>query len=341
MRENDIRENPDAIRRILIIGLSCLGDNLLLTPAISLLRDTCPEAEMEIVVGPRAVEFARDNPWFSKYHILNKKKGVVGLVRLLRKGNYDLLIDFRTSLMPFFLKAKRKLTFFWEELSSDKNFTHESKRVLAFLAPYFGVVEEPELAFPLSNDERTRMARHFCARGIKNSEVVAVLNPGAKFAAKRWSRDKFVETGRQLAHEYAARIIVVGGKREERLGREVAFGVGKTGAVNLAGKTTVRELAALLERADVMVTNDTGPMHMAVAVGCPVVALFGPTNPYRYGPVGRKHQVVHTTMECFPCSERSRCARQFECMNTITVDEVMKACRLVLDEGKQLSLFDV
>ena len=339
MRPTSLREYP--VEKILIIGLSSLGDNLLISGAVKLIRDTYKKARMEIVVGRRSIEFARDNPWFSGYFIFDKVQGVFPLIRRLRAKRYDLIVDFRNSLIPFFLRGKYKLMFFREEMLSDKFYTHESERTLGFLEPYFGRPAKAGLVFPVNNADRARVDAMMRDLGIRKSDPLVVLNPGASFPPKRWPKERFAEVGATLAKEYRAKIVVIGGQTEKHLAADVGRMIGPV-AYDCSGKTTVGELSALLERAHLLVTNDTGPMHLASAVECPVVAIFGPGNPYRYGPIGTKAGVVHDNMECFPCRLEGRCRKGFVCLNNVTVEDVLKAARLLLDEEEgEVSLFDL
>ena len=329
------------IRKILIIGLSCLGDNLLLTPAIKRIKETFPEGEFDIVVGPRAIDFVLENPWFENYFVYDKKKNIFKLIKKLREKKYDLIVDFRNSLLPFFLRGKFKLTFFIKEFFSDKIYTHESERILNFIKPFFGSEKEIKLYFPVSAIHREKIKEMFRSYNIKNSDTVVVLNPGANFEKKRWKKENFAEVGKELIKTYDAKIFIIGGKKERELTKEVKELINHKNVVDLGGKTNLRELAALLEKTDLMITNDTGPMHLASAMGCPVVAIFGPGNPYRYGPIGVKNCVVHADMDCFPCRVEDKCKIDFECMKRISVEQVLKAAMLILDEKQQPYLFDL
>ncbi len=331
------------VKRILLIGTSCLGDNLLLSPAMKLIRDTFKKAEIDLVVGSGSREFAESHPWFSHYYILQKNSFREWLKSLsqLRTIRYDLVVDFRNSLLPFLLRATYRMTFFWAELQSDKFFTHESERVMELLKPYFKIPDKIKLYFPLQPSEKEKAEKFLRALEIKRSDVLVCINPGANFPGKRWPVENFAQIGQKLIAEYEAKILVVGGAFEKPLAADLCGKIGEKGILNLAGRTSIRELAAILERCDLMLTNDTGPMHLAVAVGCPVVALCGPGNPYRYGPLGEKNQVIHSDISCFPCRYPTRCRQNFACMKTIETEKVIHACRFILDQGKQLYLFDL
>lgn len=329
------------LKKILIIGLSCLRDNLLLTPAIKKIRDTFKNAEIDIVIGPRAVGFVIENPWFSNYFVYDKRKGFWRLIKKLRSTKYDLIVDFRNSFFPFFLKGKYKLTFFIKEFFSEKFYTHESERIMKFLEPFFGKEEEIRLYFPVGNNYREKIKEEFLSLGIKPSDILVCINPGAKFEGKRWDKEKFGEVGKEIIRLYDAKIIITGSKEESQLTSEVKKIIGKENVFDFGGKTNIKELAAIFEQSDLLITNDTSSMHLACAVGTPVVAIFGSSNPYRYGPIGVKSFVVHSNLDCFPCVVESKCKIGFKCIKEVKVEDVIKRCCLILDEKVPPSLFEI
>ncbi len=336
------------IKKILIIGTSCLGDNILLTPAIKRIRDTFKDAEIDIVIGPRAIEFAVDNPWFSNYIVYKKGRRltwIVNLIKLLNKLNtkrYDLIVDFRNSIMPFFIRGRFRITFFLKEFFSEKTFTHEAERVLKFIEPYFGKEDNISLFFPISKKDRDDMEIFLKLIGVRPSDRIVIFNPGGRADKKRWSEEKFAEVGKELLENYnSLKIIITGTVKEDKIAETVKELIGSTDVFNLAGKTTLKQMAALLEKASLIITNDTGTLHLASAMHCPTVAIFGPTNPYRYGPIGTKNIVIHSNIPCFPCNEKRRCRKDYLCIKEITPSEVIKSAMLFLDEKEQPLLFEL
>jgi lipopolysaccharide heptosyltransferase II len=156
--------------------------------------------------------------------------------------------------------------------------------------------------------------------GGEGSKPLVAINPVAKWATKLWSIAKFAKLADRLIAEHDARIVFTGSQSD----REVIARIGslmKHEATNLAGETNLKILAALYERTRVAVVTDTGPMHLAAAVGTPVVALFGPTAPWRTGPSGSGHQVIRVGLECSPCFKRQ--CPSIECMEKISVEQVL------------------
>ncbi|MCM8759576.1 MAG: glycosyltransferase family 9 protein [Candidatus Omnitrophica bacterium] len=325
------KNRVDRIKKILIIGLSSIGDNFLISPAIKLIKEKCKDASIDIVVGPRSIVFVQGNPVFSKYYIWDKKTGIFHLKRILGNNHYDLIIDFRNSPAPFFLKADYRMTFFIKELFSRKFTTHESVRVLKFLEPYFGRCENVELYFPLKDEEILEYKKFFEKNGILDGSKVAMINPGAAFEKKRWGKDRFVEIGRYLISKYDLRVIVSGSSDEFNLADDIRRKINDNNCINLAGKITFRQFAYLLSKSALLITNDTGTMHLGCAMKCPIIAIFGPGNPLRYGPIGTKNIVLHTNRKCFPCRLEAKCDKNFICMEEVTVEMVISAIEKLLN----------
>ncbi|RPH41481.1 MAG: lipopolysaccharide heptosyltransferase II, partial [Planctomycetota bacterium] len=152
------------------------------------------------------------------------------------------------------------------------------------------------------------------------------INPGATYgAAKQWFPDRFIDLGRKLSER--GKLVVVGGPAEQELGEKVAKGVG---GICIAGRTSVTQLAAAIARCRLFVTNDTGPMHVADAVGTPMVAIFGPTDWIVTPPFGKNHTIVRHEIECSPCLKRVCPLGHHECMKKIDVGQVLRACEAKL-----------
>ena len=146
----------------------------------------------------------------------------------------------------------------------------------------------------------------------------------AKWETKLWSNDRFTELADGLIDIHGARIIFTGGAEELEINDPIISDM-RGRALNLAGKTTLRQLAALYEKADLVISTDTGPMQLAAAVATPVVALFGPTVVWRTGPSGPGHRVIRTGVGCSPCFKRRCPVHTQECMTVIAVERVMGA----------------
>ena len=186
----------------------------------------------------------------------------------------------------------------------------------------------PELVvFP---EEEQAMAGRFAQGGLTATDVVVGINPGSTYGgAKRWLPERFAEVTERLCHticesrEQQVSVVIFGAKGEERLGQEIAARLSSRSLV-LSGATTIRELMAAVKRCEVLLTNDTGPMHIASAFQVPVVAIFGPTDWRTTSPFGSAHVIVRQPVDCAPCLLRE-CPIDHRCMTRVTVDQVHEA----------------
>lgn len=152
------------------------------------------------------------------------------------------------------------------------------------------------------------------------------INPGAAYgSAKRWFPDRFAAVANTLARDLNAGILITGGSGETDIARDIETSV-QGSCLNLAGKTTVRQMMAVISQCGLFVTNDSGPMHVAAAFGIPIVALFGPTNPTTTSPLSDTVRIVRKPMACAPCLKR-HCPLDHACMEAITAEDVVDAAR--------------
>jgi heptosyltransferase II len=188
------------------------------------------------------------------------------------------------------------------------------------------------LKLTVTEGEREAMAARLARLGIERGAPIVTVNPGATYgSAKRWYPDRFAAVAETLSGEWSARVVVVGSTGEAPLAGEIEAAMRKP-AVNLAGKTTVRELMAILSLSSFLVTNDSGPMHIGAALGVPLVAIFGPTDWRRTSPWSPLAKVVRVEIDCSPCRRRV-CDRGHECMLGVTPEMVVDAARQLLPGG--------
>jgi ADP-heptose:LPS heptosyltransferase len=191
----------------------------------------------------------------------------------------------------------------------------------------------PSFPIPDGSKERQWVDLLWRRHRIGDRDAVCVIHPSARWETKRWPAARFAQLADALAAKEGIRIIIVGSGSEASRTDEMARHIAQT-AVDLTGKTDLLQLAALLRRSDLLVTNDSGPMHLAAAVGTPVVAIFGPTDPARVGPYGAGHIVLRKEVDCSRCS-RGSCVRDALCLKAVGVAEVLESVRTILSRAPQ------
>lgn len=327
--------------KVLVIRLSSLGDVVLATPVVEMLKKVHPSAEVDFLVKKEYSGLLEGNENISRIIPFDSKgthKGVNGLlaiVRQLKKEGYTHLVDLHGNLRSRIITG----------LLADSKTLRYKKQVLqrrmllwGLKPPTIHTVEAycsslssldvktdfiPLPSIRISQEEDDVAGERLRTFGVSNGLLIG-LNPGAKWATKRWTEEGFIEVGKRAISELGGRVLLFGGPDEKGLCERIAESIGE-GAFSVAGKAGLKETAALIKRCNVFVTNDSGPMHIATAVGTPVVAIFGPTvQEFGFSPLG-KSVVVEKGLKCRPCSLHGseRCPKgHFECMNKIDADEV-------------------
>ena len=321
--------------RILLIKPGALGDLLQITPVVRALADKYPGSEISMVVGNApSADLFRHNPLIHETIVFDRRREhgswfpFIQLWKRIRGGRYDLVINFQRSNLKVWLLALAALPCRILVYHKARGRTvHAVINHLETLAP-LGILPpdvSPRLEFS-PGPEGKQFATEFLGNNGRPGKHRVALNPGASHPVNRWNPDSFAALARRLVLELQAEVILIGGGVEIDLSRRIAEECGVT-VLDLTGKTDVLGLGGVLQCCSLLVSGDTGPMHMATAVGTPVVALFGAADPARTGPVGPGHRVIQAHgVACVPCRSRT-CTREryLECMEAITVEEVYRA----------------
>jgi len=347
---------------ILIVKTSAIGDVIHTLPALNALRRKYPaaridwlveEAAADLVIGHAALDsvlVSRRKAWvrdLKQGRFLDACRGFGDFVKRLRATEYDLLIDFqgllKSGLFVWLAKAKRKVGFgkgmehaegsyiFLNEPILPVNMDqHAAIRELLLLKAIGVESEDVVFGLPVTYEQRENVGQLLAAEGVDSAKPLVAINPMTTWETKHWRNERFARVADHLLNKGMA-VVFSGGPQDVRGIEEIrAAMTGK--AASLAGKTTLKDLAALYERVAVLVTTDTGPMHIAAAVGTPVIALFGPTAPWRTGPFGSGHRILRAEIDCSPCLKK-HCDHEHECMEQITVDQVVQAALAVIKGG--------
>lgn len=333
-----------SFKRILIRSVNWIGDAVMTLPAIGVIREYFPQAEITVLANPLVSQVFQHHDWVDKVITFDRHgrhKGFFGRIRLaaeIRQRAFDLAIILPNSLdgaivpwlagIPVRLGKKsdgRSLLLthgFPVALQPDG--VHQSMNYLAILS-YFGITgAAKEQRLNTTGDEDRAIAARLAEVGIGDSDIVLGINPGATYgAAKRWYPDRFAAVARRLALELGAKVVITGGPGETAIAADIEQDLAGN-CLNLAGKTTVRELMALLKRCNLLITNDSGPMHLAAAFGVPLVAIFGSTDHTTTFPLSNRAVVVREPVACAPCMKRE-CPTDHICMLSVTADRVVAA----------------
>jgi ADP-heptose:LPS heptosyltransferase len=316
------------IRRILVITLSNIGDIILTTPVIRALSKEFPVSRMDVMVGPNGRDIFDKDPRIFKLVVYDKHISIAEKRRLqlkLRKLKYDLVVDLRNTVFPLLLAPRYRTS---PIQSFPKEIVHKKERHLSRLFS-FGIEDLSERSYIHITKEDEDYADDLIKTNALTDPVV-VVSPGAKSHLKRWTVEGFAEVCDGLIGECAASIVFVGaGPDDKEIVQSVASKM-KNRYHDFVDKTNIRQLASLLKRSSLLITNDSAPMHLGCAVDTKVLAIFGPTDPKKYGPTGEFDAVINKKLFCSPC-EVAACKYGHECMKLVSADEVLDRAKMMIE----------
>ncbi|MFA5701842.1 MAG: lipopolysaccharide heptosyltransferase II [Desulfuromonas sp.] len=333
----------DTSKKILVRGTNWIGDAVMTTPALTALRSRCPQAEIVLLVNPLVAPLFQHHPAVDRVLIYARKgqhRGIRGFMRMvqeLRRERFDaaLLLQnaIEAALLAFAARIPRRagyvtdgrrlfLTDPVELRAADKKLHHTAYYLT--LLDRLGLCDKAAIQGPARLCLHLTTAERTWARTTLGSDNVIALNPGAAYgSAKRWFPDRFAAVADALAQRYDATIVLTGGPAESEIGEDIAAFM-QHDCINMAGKTDVRQMMALLGASRLLITNDSGPMHVAAALDVPIVAVFGPTDHTTTSPASARVKIVRKQVECAPCLLR-QCPTDHSCMQSINAEDVIIA----------------
>lgn len=340
-------------KSILIILIAGIGDLIMSSPSLRALRNSHPDAEIHLLTSSEASWLAENYPYIDRvwsFPVREIRKDTlqglkaIDVIRDMRKIRYDVAVNlyrvvshhgaFRMGLLFRLLNADQKVGHDFKgfglfldkkaprEAFENRHFT-DAMLDLAKLAG--GVPDDKGIEVFWDKSVEPKWATLFPQAGREKQPLCIGINPGADRTKKRWSPGNHASVADRLVELRGASIFLFGGPGEEHLASRIKTAM-KHPATNLAGKLSLNELAYVISRLDLFVTNDSGPMHIAAAVKTPVVALFGPEDPVYTRPYTSPalYRIVHKELSCRPCIDK-RCDRPV-CMESIKPEDVLQAC---------------
>jgi heptosyltransferase-2 len=336
-----------------------IGDAVMCEPAIRGLRGLFPDAELTMLAKPAVAELFAVHPGLTCVLVYDGQGAHAGLsgkwslAGMLRRKRFDMAVLFQNAFEAAFLAwlagiprrygyvTDGRVMFLTEPVAVPDGPVpmHQVEYYWNLLRP-LGLAGNPPLPTVFVSEDEDRMVDvRLASTGVAPSDLVIGINPGSTYgSAKRWLPERFADVAKRLVRRLetvegtSVAVVVLGAKGEESLGKKVADQVGERSVV-LSGATTIRELMAVVKRCRLLITNDTGPMHIAAALGVPVVAVFGPTDWHTTAPYGQERSVVREAVDCAPCLLRE-CPIDHRCMTRIPVDRVYEAALMQL-QGRE------
>jgi heptosyltransferase-2 len=322
------------IRRILFLRHDRIGDMVLSTAVLKALRRGYPHAKITVLASEQNHEILKHNPNVDEILIY---KGMPWFIRETRPRGYDLVIDpfltheLKQALMTCLAGGKYRIGF--EEAGREVFFnirgpaTSPPKRMVDQLLDLVELAGgkrkgcEPEVF--LSDTEIQWANEALAKKGISADELTISIHPGAHYPSQRWPAERFGELARRILEQCDAKVILLGSSDEEGLLKAAKKSAGKD--IQIFSCSGIKEFMALLSKCDLMICNNSGPLHIASALNVSTVSTIGPTITPLWLPYGENHVVLNKRLPCSPC-DRAHC-KDHECMKSITVDEVFEAVK--------------
>ncbi|MEE9543698.1 MAG: glycosyltransferase family 9 protein [Thermodesulfobacteriota bacterium] len=355
LRPTSAREELDTsrIKKILLVRIDGLGDVVMSTPVFGPIRGLFPDAHITLLTGSWSKGLVEvipdldeiiyfDAPWMVKGRD-EKRQSLLSVAKRLRGEGFDLAIDFRgdfrNNILMYLSNATYRLGFnitgcgflltHVVPCSDDHHSTKMCISMIKYLNP--GDDKEHRLSLWTTEEDREYAANLLKKAGVCPSEdasPVVIIHPGAKWYGRCWMPERYAEIADRLVEKYGARVLLSGAPADAELTGSIAKMM-KHKAILTAGRTSLRQFLALLDKSFLLSGVDSGPMHMAVAMRTRMVALFGPTSSEAWGPSGDEHTVVtrQNDFTCSPCAQTRCSVPEDNCMMAITTEDVWGAVR--------------
>lgn len=331
------------INKILIFGPNWIGDTIMSTPLVSALKESLPKAHITIAIKPYLSPLWKNNPYINeiwevkmapKYRLLT----YWGLFKRIKKEKFDLAIVLphclRYVLISFLARVPGRIGYDISGLrrrflthslpyTQDLRKEHMVKNYLNILKLIGIKPKEKELILNIDYDSQKAAENTLRDKGIKSDDLIIGIAPGATYGkTKRWSEYKFAELANSIAKRYLAKIIVFISPDEKKLSYKIKKLLNKQSII-LDSNCSLPEIASLIKRCRLFISNDSGLMHIASALGVKVIAIFGSSSPLWTAPYGSGHTVIKKELSCSPCFKKKCPYSNYKCLESVETEEVL------------------
>lgn len=335
--------------RILIVRLSAIGDCLFSTPVAEALRKSFPDAFIGWAVHPLSAPVLQGNPHLDKVHVVPRNgflKHLPKTIQELRREKYAVVLDmqglYKSAVLARLSGAKRRIgpdrshervQWLYRELVPMDEAIHVVPRYLNFAKALGASWEaEPRMLMPFGEGHLATIRSLLSAEGVPTAHPLLAINPATSKEVKDWPAERFAQLADALHARHSVATLLTGSPADRPLCEQI-LGQMATPGFNLAGRTNLNELAALLSLTKLFIGGDTGPLHIAQASGTRVLAIFGPTDPAVLGPRNPEHEIAYLNLDCSPCRHRV-CPIGHPCMLDMSVEFVATRADRMLSQPK-------
>jgi heptosyltransferase III len=337
------------VRNVLIIKLRYIGDVLLATPTVCAIKAARPDVRVTMMVNRGTEDVLSGNPEVDEIVVLDKGSLAAQwrLIAGLRRRRFDTVIDLtdgdRSAFLSWISGAPVRIGFNDEHRWRGRCYTqvvqpvpgvrHRVDRDLEALKPMSIQAGSKDPQLWLTPEEENSADQLLDQLGVQRSQSIVMLQPGARYWFKAWPPERFAELADRLTSQYGCQVLIGGSQQDIDLAQQIRQ-MTKSSPIIMAGRTTIKQFAAIAKKSALFVGSDSGAMHIVSAVGTPVVALFGPSSPREWGPRGGPVEVLYKGLDCRSCFHPTCTRGEENCMRLIAVHEVFAAAQRLLPVGK-------
>lgn len=339
------------MRNVLIIKLRYIGDVLLATPTVRAIKAVRPDVRVSMMVNRGTEDVLLGNPDLDEIIVLDKGSLTAQsrLIAELRYRRFDTVIDLtdgdRSAFLSWISGAPVRIGFNDEHRWRGRYYTqvvqpmpspgtrHRIDRDLEALKLMGIQADSKDPQLWLTPEEENNADQLLDQFGVQRLQSMVILQPGARYWFKAWPPERYAELAERLMSQYGCQVLLGGDDQDIDLAQEIQR-MAKSSLVLMAGRTTIKQFAAIAKKSTLFVGSDSGAMHIASAVGTPLVALFGPSSPREWGPRGGPVEVLYKEIDCRSCFHPTCTRGEENCMRLIAVEEVWGAAKRLLPAGK-------
>ncbi len=330
-------------QKIIIVNLLYLGDLLFAFPFLRNLRKNLPSTQIDMVVNSAFYEIVKNNPHLDRVYSFDKRWGLKKMrefSRPLGETNYDLGLNihgsWRSLVLLWLIGPAKKIGFAERggKILLDKLVFPSRQHMVDVYLEFLKVLNLPvldngRLELFIPDQAREEVIGLLNNWGVKKEDILLGLNPGGTWPTKRWSTEGFAHLADLLIGR-GFKVVFTGGTEDTKRVEEIIGQMKKKGALAAAGHTSLAGLAALLERCSVVISGDSGPVHVAAAMGTPTIAIFGPSDEEKYKPRGPGHEIVKAEVDCRPCGKHE--CTDHKCMQEIHPETILQRVEQLLSK---------
>lgn len=342
--------SKESTRSIFVVSLKRIGDAILSIPTFRAIKESIPKSLVTVYADPYIQDILECIPEVDAIIPYKKRSSFLKKARQVRKLTYnafDLAVDLTCdytlegALWTFLSGAgyrvgydTRKRGFLFNRpLKPEPEGKHIIDEILTIVQSIGLETRKKSLSLSASKEAEETIQKFLREKGVKSGEMLIGIHPGGYYITQRWLPERFAEVANRLIQKHKARIILMGGPKEEKLIAEIEAGMTQQ-PISVVNQP-LGNLLALIQACQLLICNNSGPLHMATAVGTPTVSTMGPTIPERWWPRGDEHQVIRKNLPCMPCNEGYCRLKTLDCMKSITVEDMLKAVERQLTKIKK------